>query len=732
MGMTRDEIVSLVTSTVGQTDSASVTLCQSYVQRAYDMVWSADLWRDTVTITTAAVTQANNAFDLPAGYERVVSIQLLSGSTPIGFLDPTTTTFILQTEPSAIDTQAVPTKYEEYVHTDGVKKVRLFPLPNAAYTARIVAKRTCPTLGASDSLQIRNVDNAVIALAESDMYTKLRQLGKAAEMAKKAGAFIEEAKSIEHQQSNQARVAKTPTVTTNTFAELIDAVCAKAGTWTPDNVILVRNFLKRRYRFIWDKFMWRDTIVSATASTTNGVDYIATPAAIERATTVTLNNVLLDPLDIPTVLQADPTALTATGTPRYFQEIDAAGVKRIQLMPVPDATYSVIVAGKKPITNLSSDSSVPAIKNIDNALIEFATADLMQRLDKPDAAKACLDAANAELQALIELETEQAFKARRTRPVTVSGNTLEELSWAVAVRTTQYSPESAILIKDFLRRNYQQVYDSTLWTESTVVIEKASVLGSLILPEYIDRVISIRGNANLGQLSAVQPSLYYGINPWIFEQTGDALSFSYLTPVAVSVLPVTAERLSIVSTSASDKSPVFVAGELSTGSFITESLNFNGTTPVLTANSYAVPLTISKGITAGNMVVVGNTSGTTLVSVGTTERERKHIRLWFQPTPTANVTCKVLCKRKITPFAQDEDTPLLRDIGNVLINLACSDMFSKLGNDKAAADSRSKAGEALSTLIDLEKNQGANSWQVVPDVEPMMSWVYADDWIVAK
>lgn len=729
MSMTRDEIVSLVTATVGQTDSASVTLCQTYVQRAIEMVWNADLWRDTVTIDTSpTVTAGTNTFNLPAGFDRIVSLQLLSAGVPVGYLDPTTSTFILQTEPTALTVQAVPTKYEEFVHTDGTKKVRVFPLPNASYSFTLSGKRTCPTLAGSDALQIRNVDNAVIALATSDMYTRLRHLGKAAEMAKKAGAFIEEAKSIEHAQSNQARVSKTPTVTTNTFAELIDAVCAKAGRYTPDDVILARNFLKRRYRFIWDKFMWRDTIVSATASTTNGVDYIATPAAIERVTAVTLNNALLDPLDIPTVLQADPTALTASGTPRYFQEIDAAGLKRIQLMPVPDATYSVIVAGKKPITNLSSDSSAPAIKNIDNALIEFATADLMQRLDKPDGAKACLDAANAELQALIELETQQAFKSRQIRPMAVGGNTLEEMSCAVAARTSQYSPESAILIKDFIRRNYQQVYDSTLWTESTIEVDVTSVTSVLVLPEYIDRVISIRGVSTLGQLSVAQPSLFYSINPWIFEQTGDPLAFSYLAPVGVRTLPLLTETIRLVSTSATDKTPVFLRDE--TLGYV--SVNLNGTTPVTTSIGFTAPLTVSKGITTGTVSAVGNTSTLLLVELLPNERERKHIRIRFRPTPTSNVVCKVLCKRKITPLIQDEDSPLLRDIGNVLINLACSDMFSKLGNDKAAADSRSKAGEALSTLIDLEKSQGANSWQVVPDVEPMGNWMDADMWMVAK
>lgn len=527
--MTRDQITSIVTATVGQTDAGAVSICNDYVQRALEMVWNAALWKDTVTIDTSpTVAQGTNTFALPANYDRIVSLQLLSGGVPVGFLDPTTSSFILQTEPTALTSQGTPTKYEEFVHTDGSRKIRVFPVPNAAYTFTLSGKRSCPTLTGSDSLQIRNIDNAVIALATADMYTRLRVLGKAAEMAKKAGAFIEEAKNIELQQANQPRTASQ---------------------------------------------------------------------------------------------------------------------------------------------------------------------------------------------------------------LTASGNGLYELANDVAARTGQWTPDAFILIKQFLRRNYQAVYDSNLWTESTVVIDKTSVAGILVLPEFVDRVISIRGNANLGQLSAVQGSIYFGINPWIFEQTGDPLAFSYLTSVAVSVLPNAAvsERLSIVSSSASDKSPVYISGETAeTASVVNESLTLNGTTPVLTANFYHIPLTIAKGITLGNVTVVGVTSAVTMLQLLANERERKHIRIQFQPTPTANVTCKILCKRKITPLAQDEDTPMLRDIGNVLINLATADMFSKIGNKDGAAEARAKANDDLKTLISLEMTQGAISPQIVPEVEYYGYDYYDDMAFIAK
>lgn len=723
--MTRDQITTIVTQTVGQVDATSVAICNDYVQRGYEFVWGAALWRDTVTIdSTASVTAGTNTFSLPSGFDRVISIEMLFAGTVIGLLEPTTTTFILQTEPTSLLTTnpGTPKKYEEFVHTDGTRKVRIFPVPDQNYTFTLSGKRTCPPLSGSSELQIRNIDNAVIALATADMYTRLRQLGKAAEMAKKAGAFIQEARDIETAQSNQPRVAKATTVTTNAFSELIDAVCARVGTWTPDNVLLVRHFIKRRYRMIWDSHLWKESVTTAAVNAVSAQNYIAMPAGLERVISITVEGKLLDPVDASYLMQVDPSIFSRSGVPTVFEERHVTGATRIMLYPTPDSTYSMIVSGKKTLTNLSGDTDVPVIRNIDTALIAFAASDLHARLGQPAESKLALEEAGAALQIMKDLETQQSFRARMAKPLTVAGNSLLEMADAVCARTGQFSLDSIILSKEFLRRNYQMVYDMAPWTESTVVIDKASVNGTLVLPDFIDRVIAIRGNANLGALSAVQPSLYYGINPWIFEQTGDPLSFSYLTPVAVPILPADAERLRLVSSSISDKTPVYLVGEGNDGTVVRESVTLNGTINVVSGEGYKVPLTIAKNITIGEVSIIGHTSLIEYGTLAADEREKKHIRIWLQPTPTANVTCKVLGKRAIRPLVQDEDTPLLRDIGNALINLSSADMFAKIGNSTAAEEAKTKANAALKTLMDLETQQGAISPQVVPEVEPWGEW----------
>ena len=520
--MTRDQITTLVTKTVGQEDATSVSLCNDYVQRAYEMVWNAELWRDTVTIDQTATTSAGtNTVNLPSGFERVVSVQLLSGGTPLGFLDPTTATILLQTNPTALTVQGVPTAYEEFVHTDGVKKIRLFPIPNATYTLMMVGKRACPVLTGSDSIQIRNVDNAVIAFVMADMYTKLRHLAKAAEMAKKGGAALESARVIEVQGSNQPRRANKLTVSGDSLDEMVKAVCSRCNVWTEEYVSLVQ---------------------------------------------------------------------------------------------------------------------------------------------------------------------------------------------------------------DFLRRNYKLLWDAELWPESVIISSHNSDGRFLVLPEYFDRVIAVRPNPTSNyELSILDAGLIMQLYPQLFEEEAAAIAYSTVPPVAVHTLPVSDEKLTFVSSSASDKTDIFVRGE-SVGVERSETVTLNGTTPVDTVYNYEVPLTIAKTLTTGTVSVTGKVSLTTFQTLLPAERERKHMRLLLYPAPGTVETALVVGKRKITPLVSNEDTPALRNAANVLIYGAVADMFDHMGKPAEAENARKKSAVAMQVLKDGELKQNARQPRVVPSVESYYS--YSENWLV--
>jgi hypothetical protein len=262
------------------------------------------------------------------------------------------------------------------------------------------------------------------------------------------------------------------------------------------------------------------------------------------------------------------------------------------------------------------------------------------------------------------------------------------------------------------------VYDMALWNESQVLVNVAHDGQQAILPEYVGRVISVRASPNqYYSLTPVDNSLYFGMAPQIFEESGgQPFNFSYLAPVGVSLLPPQREQLVIASTSTADQDNVFIRGE-SAGVEVSETLALNGTTPVVTVNDYDVPLTISKLVTTGDVIISGNTSLAQLERILANEIERKHLRIWLQPNGVSG-TALVLAKRRIRPLLQDEDTPLLSDIQNVLIFYATSECFGKLGNAAMATDAKAKGDGALKTLLDLNTHQGAAGPRVIPYAEP--------------
>lgn len=520
-----------------------------------------------------------------------------------------------------------------------------------------------------------------------------------------------------------------------TVLQMENQVAAKLGQSDTTSRSLIRTFIGNRAKMVFDSFAWRDSEMTATASLAS-TNITTLPTGMDRIIAIRANgDTFLDPININMLLQTDPTIFERVGLPTVYEEYTdpADNSKKVKVYPTPNTTVALFIVGKRTMPALTADADVPILRNIDNVLISYAMGDMLERQRQYEKAKAKFEEAGAMLEAAKALETGQANQPRRSKQMTVAGNSLAELTDAVCARTGQWSLDSIILIKDFLRRNYQMIWDACNWSESTVIANVSSDGSEVILPVFFDRVISIRGDVNLGQLSVVEPSLLFGIAPSIFEQTGSPLGFSYLTPVGVGILPPTREKLAIKSASASDKTNVFVMGE-SAGGHVSENVVLNGTTEVLTANDYDTPLTVAKSVTVGDVRIRANTSNIVLETILAAERERKHMRLWIQPTPTATQTCLVLGKRTIKPLVQDEDTPMLRDVQSVLIAAASADMFSKMGNDKAAADARDQAKTSLEGLIKLETQQGAYSACVVPEVEYSRSlndWS-SDAWIVQK
>jgi hypothetical protein len=511
------------------------------------------------------------------------------------------------------------------------------------------------------------------------------------------------------------------------LAAMANFVCTKVGQFDATSVTLCKGFINSRYQMVYDAFYWRDSGMSASATLLAGVQTFPYPANMDRISTIRSGgDHFLDPVDPAFLIESYPEIFEESGTPIFYEEdTTTPNSYRVTVYPTPVENTSFLILGKRTCPGMVLDADTSILRNCDNAIIAFAMGDMLERARQYAKAQAKFQEAAEHLKTAKAIETEQANQPRKTKMLTVAGNSLLEMTDAVCGTCGQWSPDTRILVQEFLRRNYQVLYDMALWPESCLGVYLQFNGQQLVLPEYVDRVIAVRGGDSL-PLTPAEIGIHFQLDPFIFEQTGSAYAFSMLTPVGVAVLPPFApEALRFSSTSPLDKGPVFVSGE-SGGDMVTETVTLNGTTFVNTVNAYDVPITVAKNVTNGDVTVNGATSMALLELIPAGEREQRHLRIWLLPDPGTNEdgqTCLVLAKRKIKPLRTDQDTPIITGCQAVLIAGASADLMQRLGNNEQSQSFRQRAEKAAQMLASQNTDQSAYMPRFIPEVEPSaLSW----------
>ena len=532
------------------------------------------------------------------------------------------------------------------------------------------------------------------------------------------------------------------------------------GLYDATSIALCNSFCDKEYRVLFDKYLWKDSTVLTKVQVLSGTSVLNYPAGMDRIITlrasngasgspppvdldsdvttapapIALDSRFLDPIDSDFLIEADPTIFEDRGRVKYYEEVGTASQRQIRLYPMPTVGTTLLFFGKLICPGLVSTSDVSIIRNIDNVIIAYAYFDMLQRQRQyAKAEQKRTEAKELEANAW-QLEQEQANKPRRSKTTTVAGNSLGEMTDGVCTICGQWTPEYRLIIKEFLRRNYTALYDVWLWPESVLAVKVPYLSEQVIMPHYVDKVLGVRGATNF-RLFPADGVLFLDITPSIFEELGDPIGYTALTPVAVSTLPNSTTQLVLASTSPLDRTNVFIRGEvIAGGNELYETITLNGTTPVTTTKQYEIPLTIAKDITYGdvtvNSVPVGLGASLSLEVISADQRERKHQRLWFLPVPNTatlvppatNFQCLVLAKRQIRPLQTDQDTPIITGAQQVLVNAAAADLFRKLEKPDLAAALQSKADNALTVLKAKNTDQAASSPRFVPDVEPRAFW----------
>jgi hypothetical protein len=526
-----------------------------------------------------------------------------------------------------------------------------------------------------------------------------------------------------------------------TLDEMSSFICSKVGKLDANSVAICNGFINRRYQMIYDAELWHDTRVGASLTTVVGQNTITLPAIMDRAITVRLGfspsggiqQTLLEPTTTSFILEIDPALLDAIGRPRYYADFfdNTDKVHKLRLFPSPNEILGVFIHGKRVWMPLAG-ADTPSIRNIDNCLIAFATGDMLQYTRQYGKAKELIDEASAHLEVMRKIEREQANKPRTASALTVYGDSLGEMTDAVSSRIGDWTPQANIVIREYLRRCYQRLYNMRFWVESTVIARMARDVSEVILPDYFDRVVSVRVEKNPMELVPAEQSLYFQINPNLFDQVGPPVAFSTLTPVAVRTLPPQNEQLAFVSDNVDDRALVSVRGETG-GVVVYEEFRLKGTTEAVTKYTYDRPLTIAKDETNGTITIRGFVSRAFLQELRPLLREKKHVRIWLQPAPDNQTDAQILIlgKRTIDNLRSDVDTPMIRGMGDVLIHETVGEMFARIGNKDGATEAKTMAARALQSLISQESEQSSVGQRIVPFVDPTAD--YWDDWaFIAK
>lgn len=232
-----------------------------------------------------------------------------------------------------------------------------------------------------------------------------------------------------------------------TLAEIAALVCEKMSDTDGASVSACKTFIKRSYERIYNSALWKETICSvsqavaaqdASITISSDPDFFYYPTSTTVATTAPRldfvvavrftrtgdnNGFELLHEDWQAFFQYDPSVFNNDSshrdTPRNFTHLpkDSSGNCRVKLIPVPKEAGTLFTLGKLKLANLTNDTDSPTIRGIDNALIAFTEADMLERARRTDEGVAKRQQAVEELSIVHDMEKGQQQNTSRIIPL---------------------------------------------------------------------------------------------------------------------------------------------------------------------------------------------------------------------------------------------------------------------------------------------------------------------------
>lgn len=304
---------------------------------------------------------------------------------------------------------------------------------------------------------------------------------------------------------------------------------------------------------------------------------------------------------------------------------------------------------------------------------------------------------------------------------------------AVQNTSTSTSAANDLLpkVKDWARTRYDRIMRGFPWTELNRSYNLSVISGTrdYALRYDLEDIIKIWDATHGNEITAYDIRDHIRFNAVNFEvtgnvQTGTPSQYIQIGSKSCSALLSIADQVQVVSTSASDVTPMVIriTGEVS-GVSVSESITLTGVTAATSSNTYdaSAELTISAGTSNGTLqdlvgvVTVREKTTTTNVLAKLAPNERSPYYRWIRLSlmPSSSFTAQVWYKKRWMPLVNDNDAPLI-PCANELIEGIIADALWEDGQEAEAQAQENKFTNSVNELW-ISRRQRNLITQIVPD-----------------
>ena len=286
-------------------------------------------------------------------------------------------------------------------------------------------------------------------------------------------------------------------------------------------------------------------------------------------------------------------------------------------------------------------------------------------------------------------------------------------------------------VKDWCRTRYDRILRSFPWNE---LVRSYSLSVTASTRDYslrydAESIIKIWDTTNGAEIIEKDIRDHVRFSATSLEvvgnvQTGQPTNYVDIGSKSVSALLSTSDQVQVLSSSASDVSPMVIRiqGEVS-GMLVAESLTLTGVTAVTSSNTYdsGSELIVSAGTSDGSLQdLVGvvtvreqDTTSNVLAKLSPNERAPYYKWIRLSPMPAAALTAQVWYKKNWYPLVNDNDVPIV-PCANEIVEGVIADALWEDGQETAALAQETKFTNSVVELWNSRRRKNLIS-QIVPD-----------------